>query len=216
MKISATIFDLNGTVLEDEDEYGKSFNQVLQSLGVDSKTDYPQEKGIGVKENWVKLIEKYGIKTQKTPEMLAKETQDIYLSKISEVTVRPGFDEFVNGLKDSGVKIGLATSNSWEVAEALLSKVGLQGVFDEMTTIEEVVYSKPDPSLFTITADKLGVERDECLVIEDSFAGITAAHNAGMKVIVIATDKVDPKLVSSADLVVESFSEITPKIIDQL
>ncbi len=216
MKISATIFDLNGTVLEDEDEYGKSFNQVLQSLGVDSKTDYPQEKGIGVKENWVKLIEKYGIKTQKTPEMLAKETQDIYLSKISEVTVRPGFDEFVNGLKDSGVKIGLATSNSWEVAEALLSKVGLQGVFDEMTTIEEVFYSKPDPSLFTITADKLGVERDECLVIEDSLAGITAAHNAGMKVIAIATEGVDPKLVSSADLVVESFSEITPKIIDQL
>jgi len=216
MKISATIFDLNGTILEDEDEYGKSFNQVLQSLGIDSKTDYPQEKGIGVKENWVKLIEKYGIKTQKTPEMLVKETQDSYLSKISEVTVRSGFDDFVEGLKDSGVKIGLATSNSWEVAEALLSKVGLQGVFDEMTTIEEVVYSKPDPSLFTITADKLGVERDECLVIEDSLAGITAAHNAGMKVIAIATGGVDPKLVSSADLVVESFSEITPKIIDQL
>lgn len=81
MKISAVIFDLNGTVLEDEDEYGKAFNKVLQSLGLNPNTEIPHEKGIGVKENWLKFVEKYKIKTDKTPEMLVRETQENYLNE---------------------------------------------------------------------------------------------------------------------------------------
>ena len=216
MQISAVIFDLDGTILENEDEYGRAFNQVLKSLGVDSKTEYPQTKGIGVKENWEQFIKKYGNKTEKTLAQLAKETQDIYISGISSVTVRPGFDEFVENLKDGGIKIALATSNNWETTGKVLDKVGLQNFFDEMTTIEEVAFGKPDPSLFTVTADKLGLERNECLVVEDSPAGIEAAHRAGMKVVAIASEEGGLSSISKADLVIEGFSEISPQAIDQL
>ncbi len=215
MKISAVIFDLNGTILEDEDEYGKAFNRVLKSLGVSSKTDYPHEKGIGVKENWLRLLEKYKIKTDKTPEMLTKETQEAYLTEIDEVTVRPGFEDFVEKLKDSGIEVALATSNTWEHVDRVLDTVNLQGVFDAVTTSDEVIYNKPDPGIFTITADKLGTERYECLVIEDSASGIEAAKRAGMKVIAISSED-DPKAVSKADLIVDGFSEITAQVIDQL
>lgn len=215
MKISAIIFDLNGTILEDEDEYGKAFNRVLKSLGVDSKTDYPHEKGIGVKENWLKLLEKYKIKTDKTPEALTKETQEAYLTEIDEVTVRPGFDDFIEKLKDDGIQVALATSNTWEQVDRILDTVNLQGVFDAVTTCDEVIYNKPDPGIFTITADKLGTERYECLVIEDSASGIEAAKRAGMKVIAISSED-DPKAVAKADLIVEGFSEITAQVIDQL
>jgi len=215
MKISAVIFDLNGTILEDEDEYGKAFNRVLKKLGVDSKTDYPHEKGIGVRENWLKLLEKYKIKTDKTPEMLTKETQEAYLEEIDGVTVRSGFEDFIEKLKNSGTQIGLATSNTWEQTDKILDTVDLQNVFDAVTTCDEVIYNKPDPSLFTITADKLGAERYECLVIEDSASGIEAARRAGMKVIAISSED-DPKAVSKADLIVEGFSEITAQVIDQL
>lgn len=215
MKIGAVIFDLNGTILEDEDEYGKAFNRVLKSLGVDSKTDYPHEKGIGVKENWLKLLEKYKIKTDKTPEALTKETQEAYLTEIDEVTVRPGFDDFIEKLKDDGIQVALATSNTWEQVDRILDTVNLQGVFDAVTTCDEVIYNKPDPGIFTITADKLGTERYECLVIEDSASGIEAAKRAGMKVVVISSED-DPKVVAKADLIVEGFSEITAQVIDQL
>jgi HAD superfamily hydrolase (TIGR01509 family) len=216
MKISAVIFDLDGTILEDEDEYGRAFNKVLKSLGIDSKADYPQIKGIGVKENWPFLIKKYGIKTDKSAEILAYETQEAYLTEINEVTVRPGFDEFIESLKDSGIQIALATSNTWEVAEKILNKVGISWVFDAITTIDEVVYGKPDPSLFTRAADKLGVEREECLVIEDSVSGVTAAALAGMKVVAITDKDEDEKLLANADLIVEGFAEITPKVIEGL
>jgi len=216
MTISAVIFDLNGTVLDDEDEYGKAFNIVLKSLGIDSKTEYPQEKGIGVKENWKRFIEKYQIKTDKPLEVLAQETQDLYLKEITEVTVRPGFDDFVDGLKDSGIKIALATSNTWEQTNKILDTMGLQDIFDVITTVDEVLYSKPDPDIFTLTADKLGLERYECLVIEDAPSGIEAAERAGMKVVAISSSDDDTKNLAKANLIVESFSEITPQAIDQL
>ena len=216
MKISAVIFDLDGTVLEDEDEYGKAFNKVLKSLGTDLEVETPQTKGIGVKENWPLLIKKYNIKTDKSPEVLAHETQEAYLLELNEVTIRPGFDEFAERLKDAGIQIALATSNTWEVTEKILKKTGLSDFFDTITTVEEVAYSKPDPALFTLTADKLGVEREKCLVIEDAPSGIEAAHAAGMKVIVIMNDGADENALAEADFAVEGFSEITPKVIADL
>lgn len=215
MKISAVIFDLNGTILEDEDEYGKAFNKVLKNLGVDSKAEYPHERGIGVKENWKKLLEKYNIHTDKNPDMLTKETQDAYLEEIGSLNLRAGFDDFIEKLKESGIQIALATSNTWEQTDKILDIIDLQDVFDVVTTGDEVIYNKPDPYVFTVTADKLGVERSDCLVLEDSPAGIEAAKRAGMKVIAIASDDGLDKI-SKADLIVESFSEITPQVIDQL
>lgn len=208
MKISAVIFDLNGTVLEDEDEYGHAFNKVLKSLGVDSKTDIPHEKGIGVKENWPLLIKKYNIVTNKLPEVLALETQDAYLDEINEINVRPGFIEFTEQLKESGIPIALATSNTWEVVDKMLEALNLRDIFDVITTGDEVTFNKPDPEIFTLTADKLGVEFSQCLVIEDSDSGIVAAKEAGMKVVAFNSEK--------ADLFIENFSELTPKAIDAL
>ncbi len=216
MKISAVLFDLDGTILEDEDEYGRAFNKVLKSLGVETETLLPQTKGIAVKENWPLLIKKYDIKTNKSPEELAHETQEAYLLEINEITIRPGFNEFMENLKDRGIQVAIATSNNREVAEKILGKVGLQGVFDTVTTVEEVAYSKPDPSLFTVTADKLGVAKEECLVIEDASSGIEAAQLAGMKVIAICDKVEDEKILANADLIVDGFIDITPKVIEGL
>lgn len=215
MKISAVIFDLNGTVLDDEDEYGAAFNKVLKSLGVVTNKDIPQTLGIGVKENWPVLIKKYGIKTDKTPEVLAYETQEAYLDQLGEINVRPGFDDFAQGLKDSGIRIALATSNTWEVVDRILTKVNLENYFEETTTADEVVYTKPDPDLFILSAEKLGVERSECLVIEDAPSGVTAAKRAGMKVVAISRDE-NVELLKDADLVVEGFSELSPKTLSEL
>jgi HAD superfamily hydrolase (TIGR01509 family) len=216
MILSAVIFDLDGTILEDEDEYGRAFNKVLKTLGVETGNPLPQTRGIGVEDNWPILIKKYNITISKTPAVLAKETQEAYLSEISEITVRPGFMDFEESLRNAGVKIGLATSNSWEVTDRVLTAINLQGIFDVITTREEAAHSKPDPDLFTITSDKLGMERYECLVIEDAPSGVEAARRAGMKVVAIADKVEDETVLSKADLTVENFSEITPEKISEL
>lgn len=216
MKLAAVIFDLNGTILDDEDLYAEAFRDVLKSLGVSVNENVRHVKGIGVKENWPILIKRYGIKTNKTPEVLALETQKAYLKKLNFDLVRPGFDEFVEGLKASGILVALATSNTWEVTNEILEKQGLQDVFENITTADEVAFNKPDPDLFIISAEKLGIERDLCLVIEDSPAGITAAHRAGMKAIGIAETDEDEEVLNKAELIVQGFADLTPKAIDSL
>lgn len=216
MRIAAVIFDLDGTILDNEDEYGAAFREVLRGLGkrVDSK--YPHVGGIGVKENWPLLLAKYKIKTRKSIEELARETQDAYLKMLSRVRTKSGFEEFIGDLKDSGIAVALATSNAWWIADKVMAQLNLEGFFDITTTGEEVDYKKPDPDLFLITAKKLGVEPKDCLVIEDSQAGVEAAQRAGMKVVAIARDKKHAKSLKDTDLVINSYNNLSAEKILKL
>jgi len=72
--------------------------------------------------------------------------------------------------------------------EKFFDKFGLEEYFDVVTSAEEVSLNKPSPQIFLLTAEKLGLEPYECLVFEDSEAGVEAAHLAGMAVVGIAKD----------------------------
>jgi len=216
MIISAVIFDLDGTVLDNEDEYGRAFNKVLKSLGVDSGTDYPQVGSIGVHENWPILLEKYKIKTTRTTEKLARATQDAYLAQIGQITLKPGIENFIKDLKESGILMALATSNNWFIVQEDFDRLKLDNYFDYVVTAEEVHNKKPEPDLFLKAAEKLSVEPSVCLVIEDAPSGVKAAHSAGMKVIGIARNDETEGALIEADLIVRSYSEITPEVLAKL
>lgn len=215
MVISAVIFDLDGTVLSNEDEYGKAFRKVLSKLGKKVDKKYPHVSGIGVKENWPILLSKYKIKTKRTVEELTKETQDAYLAMLSEVDLVSGFEKFIKDLKDSGIHVALATSNSWFIVAKVLAELDLEKYFDCIITGEEVDYKKPDPDLFILTAKKLGVKPEDCLVVEDSEAGIEAAKRARMHVVAIARDKEHAKTLKEADLVIKNYYQLTPEKLAQ-
>jgi len=216
VKVSAVIFDLDGTVLDNEDEYGAAFRTILRLLGKKVDKKYPHIGGIGVKENWPRLLAKYKIKTKKTFEELTLETQNEYLKRIGEVTLKKGFEDFVADLKNSGISCALATSNAWWIVDAISEIHPLSHFFDTITTGEEVDFKKPDPDLFLLTAQKLGMESSECLVIEDSNAGIEAAHRAGMKASGIYRDRNHAEELKEADLLIRNFYEISPASIAAL
>lgn len=214
MILSLAIFDLDGTVLDNEDVYGKAFSIVLKKLGAKVNEKRPHLRGIGVEENWPKLLQKYNIKTEKSINELAMETQREYLKFLNEVNVSDGFEEFASELKESGVFLALATSNSWSVVEALFDIMPLDKYFDVVTTGEETKVKKPDPEIFLITADKMGVSPENCIVFEDSKPGLRAAHDAGMKTVGIKGNG-EEKL-ADADLVIRSFGDLTPSLISKI
>jgi beta-phosphoglucomutase len=207
--ISAVIFDLNGTVLSDEDEYGLAFKRVLESLGADVESDQPHVSGIGVEENWPELLKKYKVKTDKSAKELAVETQNEYRKQIADVTVRDGFEEFVQSLKDDGVPTALATSNTWGMVDEVFQKLDIEKYFDVITTREEVIFTKPDPEIFRITAQKLQADSTRCVVFEDSEAGIKAAKKAGMKTVGVAQNKEHAKSLKDANLVIFDYNDIS-------
>jgi HAD superfamily hydrolase (TIGR01509 family) len=216
MKLSAVIFDLDGTVLSNEDEWGRAFGKVLEQLGVKNVSFFPHIGGIGIKENWPYLLDKYNIMTGKSLDELAVLTHQEYEKLLPEVTLKAGYKEFIGELKESGIATALATSSTWNMVEMIFSLIDFKEDFDFITTGEEVISKKPDPQIFRITADKLGIPASECLVIEDSPAGIEAARSAGMKVIAIARDEEHKKILNYSDHIIENFRNLTPEIIAKL
>lgn len=216
MKVSAVIFDLDGTVLSNEDEWGRAFGNVLRKLGVKNVSYFPHIGGIGIKENWPYLIKKYNIKVNMTLDELAALTKTEYEKLIPKVTLKKGFTNFINDLKDSGILRGLATSGSWDMLEKVFDHIDIENDFDSITTGEEVFEKKPDPQIFELSAEKLGVDPSTCLVIEDSPAGIKAAHRAGMKVVAMARDKNQKDELKDADYIISDFDDLTPEVISQI
>lgn len=215
MKLRMAIFDLDGTIIDNNRQYKSAFKSVLKNLTPKNLDDLHLEGSIGIKENWPLLINKYQIITDQTWDQLAAKTQEEYLKLLDQVSVRGGFVEFVEDLKSRGIEIGLATSNIWEVVDQVLEKFQLTELFDVVSTVEEVLHTKPDPEIFLITARKSDIEASSCLVFEDAPAGIIAAHEARMKVVAIADDY-NEKILEDADLIVSSYNDIKIKELEEL
>lgn len=215
MKILAAIFDLDGTIIESENAWGEAFVKVLSSLGIRPETAHPETTGASVKDNWARIVPKYNIKTTKTPDELEVLTYLEYQKLIPEIELREGAVELIADLKDRGAEVALATSSNWETTDKILERLNIKGLFDSLTTSEEVFDQKPSPEIFIKTAEKLNLEPADCLVFEDSGPGVKAAKDAGMKVVAIDPTGEQPGL-DEADLTVQSFSEVNPQVIDRL
>jgi HAD superfamily hydrolase (TIGR01509 family) len=211
MDFKAIILDLDGTILDNDVVYTSSFRKVLAEAGGKTfKEPLPLRGSIGVKPNWLILIEKYHLMGKNVDE-LTRRTQDEYLRNLDKVVVREGFVEFAGRLKKDGVKFALATSNEKEVADVCLERFGLRGIFEAVVVLEDVKKLKPAPDLFLEAARRLSVFPIDCLVVEDAPVGIEAAHAAGMRVACLVYEN-DEQEKKEADLIFRGFFELEGKI----
>lgn len=105
---------------------------------------------------------------------------DYYSNKIK---LKDGVIEYLNKLKSNNIKIGLATSNSNILLEAVLKNNNIFHLFDSITITDEVNKSKNNPDIYLLSAKKLQVKPENCMVFEDIIAAVQGAKLAGMKVI---------------------------------
>lgn len=114
-------------------------------------------------------------------ELLATVTQLI----IEKGEALEGVESSLNYFKSKGYKIALASSSHKKLIKTVLKKLNLTHFFEVINSAELLAYGKPHPMLFMNTAEELGVNPVNCLVIEDSFHGLIAAKAALMKTIVV-------------------------------
>ena len=105
--------------------------------------------------------------------------------KLNGVPIKKGLYELLDYLGQSNIKKAVATSTSRNRALNLLKLAGIDNNFDYVLCGDEIEKSKPDPEIFLKVSDNLGCSPKKCLVLEDSEAGIEAAHKAGMFPIMI-------------------------------
>ena len=135
---------------------------------------------------------------------------DVYLNLLGEgIPVIDGTIEFILGLPHD-FPVGIASAAMGAEIDFILQRIGLRNRFCAVTSAEDVTRSKPDPESFLTTLGRLtrllpGLIPSQVLVIEDSFKGVAAARNAGMRTIALTTSY-PMEMLTEADLIVEGLS----------
>lgn len=186
--IKAVIFDLDGTVVDSMWMWEAIDIEYLARFGIPLPADLQKKiSGMSFSETAVYFKETFGI-----PDSLDKikaDWNDMAMYKYChEVPLKPGVLSFLQELKKRGIKTGIATSNSKELAMAVLEVLELRQYFDEVHMSCEVKTGKPAPDIYLLVADCLGEKPEHCLVFEDITEGIQAGKAAGMKVCGVEDD----------------------------
>lgn len=179
--IKAVIFDMDGVIFDTEKAYIDIWTDVFANHGyVLDKNIYISLMGTG-KENVMRVFkEKYG---ENLPVIkMYKEKDDILLDRVKKkmIPVKDGAYELLTYLKENNFRIALATSSRRERLDLQIKTSDIFEMFDAIICGEDVNNNKPDPEIFLKAAEKLEVTPKECIVIEDSLAGIKGAHAGGM------------------------------------
>ena len=179
-KIKAIIFDMDGVIFDTEMVYLKVWSKVFEKYGYKmTKEIYTSVLGTG-RENVKKVfVNNYG--SNLPIDDMYKEKDENLAKEIEKgVALKAGAYEILKYLKENDFKIALATSAISKRAFKQLKQANIYKFFDAVVCRDEVEKTKPNPDIFLKAADKLNVNKSECIVIEDSSAGIKAAFNAGM------------------------------------
>ena len=127
----------------------------------------------------------------------------------AQLTPMPGAIKMIRTLHARGIPLAIASSAVRNSIDAILIRLGVRDCFDVLVDGSEVVHGKPDPEAYLITAEKLGVAPEECLVFEDSEVGVLAAKRAGMHCIALRNPRAQTwQDLSAADAIVGGFAEV--------
>lgn len=184
----AVIFDMDGVICHTNPYHSKAFREFFAKRDLNpSDEDFAQHM-FGKSNSYI-------LRHFLQRDIVGDEFAELEFEKeslfraIYEPYVEPieGFVEFVNDLKINHVKTAVATSAPRANLDLISGKLNLPEYMESFMASENVTKHKPDPEVYLASAERLGVSPDKCVVFEDSFSGVSAALNAGMKVVGVLT-----------------------------
>ena len=206
--IKGVIFDLDGVLVATDKLHYLAWKRLAQELGIANFTeqDNVRQRGVSRMASLQVVLEKSNQQyTEQEKVSFAEKKNEYYIESLTHLTkqaILPNAAETVAQLRKK--KIRVAVGSVSKNAPAILQRTGLFPLIDEVSCGLNITRSKPDPQVFLIAAEKLALKPAECLVVEDSDAGIQAAKAAGMKSLALGPEKENPladyHAVSLADL----------------
>ena len=178
----AVIFDLDGSLVDSMWVWQEIDLEFLGVRGIDLPKDYQKEiEGMSFTETACYSIERFQL--SETVEELKQIWTEMARDKYRhEVFLKPGAEEFLIHCKRKNIPMGIATSNSRELVDAVALSLHFEDYIQEIVTACEVKQGKPAPDVYLEAASRLGVQPEQCLVFEDVPMGILAGKHAGMRV----------------------------------
>jgi HAD superfamily hydrolase (TIGR01509 family) len=198
----AVVFDMDGLLLDTETLWHRAEIELFRRHGGEFTWD-DKLAVIGTNFGFTAryFAERLGGSAEEG-EALVREMVEIMHGELrGEVAGRPGAVELVERLRGR-TRLGLASNSPRRLVDTALTTAGLQSAFDAIVTSDDVEHAKPEPDLYLLACERLGVAPGEALALEDSPSGIAAAKAAGLTC--IAVPQFAETDVSAADRVVDS------------
>jgi beta-phosphoglucomutase len=210
--IRGFLFDLDGVLVDTAQYHFLAWQRMAAELGIHfGEAENEQLKGVSRAESLNRILA-WGGKSLSDAEKQHWMTlkNDWYLELVRGMPADdylPGAHEFLRASRAEGIKVALGSAS--KNAPLILERLGWIPLFDAMVDGNVVTASKPDPEVFLEGARRLGLKPEECVVFEDSEAGVEAARRGGMKVVGIGHGL-------DADLLVSGLDQLTPEQAQQL
>ena len=206
-RMCAAIFDLDGVIVDTAKYHYLAWKRLAQECGFDfSETDNERLKGVSRKRSLEILLEIGGLRFDEAAQaQLMSRKNEWYIETIRQMDASellPGAAEYLTSLRERGVKTALGSAS--RNAPLILERLGVLSLFDAVVDGNHVSQTKPDPEVFLLAAERLGVAPANCVVFEDAEAGIEAARRAGMGAVGIGK----PAALQQADMVIAGLYQL--------
>jgi beta-phosphoglucomutase len=212
----AVIFDCDGVLADTEPLHLDGFNHVLAPLGIAiAPAEYARSYlGLDDRAAFERVLLRHGkpVTTAATDDLVLAKAVVFARRLATELRLYPGVVELVRSL--TPLPLAVASGARREEVASILRAGGIADCFSAVVTCEDTTAGKPHPAPFVTALARLNrhhgthIAAEQCLVIEDSVVGITAAHAAGMRCLAVTTSY-DAAALRSADIVVPSLADLT-------
>ena len=213
--IEAVIWDMDGVIADTAPFHLKAWQQAFQKRGTnfteeDFRHNFGQRNDTIIRDTLGQSV------SQSEIDVIAQEKETIFRNSArGKIKPLPGAIELIKSLSERRIKMALGSSAPLENIQLLTQSLGINNYFDVIISGRDVSEGKPNPQVFLLAARKLGVEPENCIVIEDAVAGVAAAKKAGMHCLAITNTHPSQSL-HQADLIVDSLEAITVNDLEEL
>jgi len=208
--IKAIIFDMDGVLVDSEPFHVEIEKQqfLLNRLPI-SDEEHRRYMGVASDVMWKEISERHSLNVSVEEITEQNRIESIrFFTELKDIPVMPELPELLERLKQKKYPMAVASSSFPEIIELILERTGLRKYFQVVVSSQEAGRSKPEPDVFLLAARKLKIQPRDCLVIEDSKNGITAAWAAGMRCVAYQSPAVNPQNQKQADAVIKSYSQL--------
>jgi beta-phosphoglucomutase-like phosphatase (HAD superfamily) len=207
---------MDGVLLDSEPLHHEVLNAVLAREG--KHLDFEQYRayiGTTLEYTWTDVIQRLGL-TGKLADYIAAYDAGILEGYRRHSVRAPGVPEVLDLLAGRGLRLAVASSSRTAWVEAALTTLGIRARFELIVSGDMVRQSKPDPEIYLLAAERLGVAPARCLAVEDSPKGVQSAHAAGMTVVAVRTAYTADVALPGAAHILDSLTAFTAALLDSL
>lgn len=204
----AIVFDFDGTILDTETVWYESYREASARQGADLPFEvFANVIGTSSESMFLYLRERLG--SDDAVDAVKQAATALHHGRVDALQPREGVLDYFKEARRLGLRIGLATSSPLHWVQPFLRSFGLLDSFDAICTSDDVEKVKPDPALYRLACERLGVAPERAVAIEDSANGARSAVAAGLRCVIVPNPVTATLAFDRYDLRLSSFEEQT-------